>query len=233
MEAMWTRFFPVVLELQRLIHQERILGPIVRVQADFGMPFKFDPKHRLFNPDLGGGALLDLGIYPLTWLMMTVYDDPANKKQMPSLIRSAVLKVRETGVDAHTSATLIFDAIHASATMTTNSEVASHWVAHHTLIQGEKGTITVHGRPYRPESFKVFLKDQDGELGEPQEHNFPIKGQGMHWEADACARCLRDGKTEEQLCSWNDSIATMTILDTIRQQNDFTYPSSIEAVQKQ
>lgn len=67
MEAVWTRFFPISKEIQRLIHEEKVLGDIRRVYADLSMAFKRDPQSRLYNPDLGGGALLDLGIYPFTW----------------------------------------------------------------------------------------------------------------------------------------------------------------------
>ncbi|MCO5614095.1 hypothetical protein L7F22_068376 [Adiantum nelumboides] len=79
MEAVWIRFFPLVISLKKLLHQDRILGKIHRVHADFAMHFDEDPKHRLFNPDLGGGALLDLGIYPLTWIMILLFEDPDNQ----------------------------------------------------------------------------------------------------------------------------------------------------------
>jgi predicted dehydrogenase len=67
MEAVWTRFFPISREIQRLVHEEKVLGDIRRVYADLSMPFEKNPKSRLYNPELGGGALLDLGIYPFTW----------------------------------------------------------------------------------------------------------------------------------------------------------------------
>ena len=76
MEAVWTRFFPITLEIQRLIHKERVLGKIQRVFSDLSICFDPDPKHRLYNPELGGGALLDLGLYPLTWQMVTLFQDP-------------------------------------------------------------------------------------------------------------------------------------------------------------
>lgn len=74
MEAVWTRCFPLAIELQRLLFEEQIIGRIRRVHTDFGMPFDLDDvKHRLLNPDLAGGALLDLGIYNLTWIRMTCF----------------------------------------------------------------------------------------------------------------------------------------------------------------
>lgn len=231
MEAVWTRFFPVTLALQKLIHQEKILGNLIRVQSDLSTSFPFDAKHRLYNPELGGGALLDLGLYPATWLMMTLFSDPTNEKTLPSSISSSILKVPQTGVDANTVATLVFDKIRAIGTLSCSLEVKGHYEDYHTIIQGSKGTITVQGQPYRPEGFTIFLNDKDGNPGSPQRHSFDIPGQGMFWEADACARNLRDGKIQEDHCTWNDSIATMTVLDTIRKQNNFSYAPDLEATQ--
>lgn len=110
--------------------------------------------------------------------MMTLYSDPANAGTMPSQIASAVLKVPQTGVDAHTTAGLVFEKLGATGTLTTNLEVDSHYKAYHTLIQGEKGDITVHGKPYRPESFTVHLRDAKGNDLKTETHMFDIPGQG-------------------------------------------------------
>ena len=228
MEAVWTRFFPIVLALQKAIHKDRILGKLVRVKADLSKQFNFDPNHRLFNPELGGGALLDLGLYPTTWLMMTLFSDPENEKSLPSSISSSMIKVPQTGVDAHSVATLVFDKSRTIGTLSCTLEIEGLYNDHHTIIQGEKGSITVQGQPYRPEGFTVYLNDKDGNPGKPEKHTFDIPGQGMFWEADACARDLRDGKIENDLCSWTDSIATMTVLDTVRKQNNFSYGPKLE-----
>lgn len=228
MEAVWTRFFPLVLSLQKAIHQDRILGNLIRVQADLSKKFDFDPNHRLYNKELGGGALLDLGLYPATWLMMTLFSDPKNNHSLPSSISSTIVKVPQTGVDAHSVATLVFDKARTIGTLSCSLEIEGFYQHYHTIIQGEKGTITVQGQPYRPEGFTVFLNDENGNPGPPQQYQFQIPGQGMFWEADACARDLRDGKIENSLCSWTDSIATMTVFDTIRKQNDFTYGPKLE-----
>ncbi len=107
MEAVWIRFFPLVIELQRLMFEEKILGNVRRVFSDFGNQFAPDPKHRLYNPDLGGGALLDLGIYALTWQMITLFQDPANKKTPPSVVGS-IVKTPLTNVDEFTTMILNF-----------------------------------------------------------------------------------------------------------------------------
>ncbi len=71
MEAMWTRFLPHVVEIRRLL-AEGALGRVVTVMADHGQWFAFDPSSRLFAPELGGGALLDLGVYPVSFASMVL-----------------------------------------------------------------------------------------------------------------------------------------------------------------
>lgn len=122
MEAVWIRFFPLVIALKKLLHEDCVLGKIHRVHADFGIHFDEDPKHRLFNPELGGGALLDLGIYPLTWIMILLFEDPANERTMPSF-HSQVLKTPLTGVDAHTTAAFSFEKTRAMGVLTTSVSV--------------------------------------------------------------------------------------------------------------
>ncbi|PWY99033.1 NAD(P)-binding protein [Testicularia cyperi] len=230
MEAVWIRFFPIVKEIQKRVHADRALGKIQRVFSDFGMPFKPDPKHRLFNPDLGGGALLDLGIYALTWQMLILYQDPDNKGEEPA-VTGSILKTPLTGVDEFTSITLNFAKLGAQGIATTNMSVKSP-SSYVVLVQGEKADLTVPWAPYRPTSYTIHPKDDDGNWIEgKQEHKqFDIPGHGMFWEADACARALRDGEKQSTTCSLAESTLTMQIMDKVRYSNDFTYPQSIEAV---
>jgi predicted dehydrogenase len=92
MEAMWTRFLPAFAEVKRIIASGQ-LGAVRQVHADFGFTCTFGPEHRAFNPALGGGALLDLGIYPLS--IAAAILGPAE-----SVVAQATLG--ETGVDVHT-----------------------------------------------------------------------------------------------------------------------------------
>jgi predicted dehydrogenase len=105
MEAVWIRFFPIMLEIKDLLHQKRVLGKILRMQSEFCMKMPTDPKHRLNNPDLAGGAILDMGIYPLTWQLNIMYEDPDNKMVEPQ-VTSSLLK-SSTGVDQYT--TMLFN----------------------------------------------------------------------------------------------------------------------------
>ena len=101
MEAVWIRFFPIMLEIKELLHTKRVLGKILRAQSEFSMTMPTDPAHRLNNPDLAGGALLDMGIYPLTWQLNLIFEDPDNKGVEPE-VTSSMIK-GPTGVDAYTT----------------------------------------------------------------------------------------------------------------------------------
>ncbi|CAE6401248.1 unnamed protein product [Rhizoctonia solani] len=223
MEAVWTRFFPISKEIQRLIHEEKVLGEIRRVFADLSMVFKRDPNSRLYSPDLAGGALLDLGIYPFTWAFMTLHDHPDNQKTKPS-VTASILKSQLTPVDETTSVTLTFPKIHATAHLTC-SMTSKTTKPYCVTIQGEKGDLQVAPAPYRPEQFVLSLHDQ-----EPKTFDFKIPGQGLFWEADECARQIRDGKLQSERFSLQDSITFMEVLDEVRQRGGLTYSEKIEGV---
>jgi len=223
MEAVWTRFFPISMEIQRLLHAEKVLGKIHRVFADLSMAFPRDPSHRLYNPATGGGALLDLGIYPLTWAFMTLYDHPENQETAPT-ITASMMKSTLTPVDEFTTIVLGFPKLQATATLTTSLSVATPR-PHCVTVQGEKGDLFVTWAPYRPESFIIKLKDK-----EPETHEFAIPGQGLFWEADACAREIRDGNIESSRYPLSKSITFMETMDEVRKQGELVYPDALEAV---
>ncbi|PWN47731.1 NAD(P)-binding protein [Violaceomyces palustris] len=228
MEAVWTRFFPITIAIQKLLHEDKVLGKIHRVYSDLSMAFKPDPKHRLYAPELGGGALLDLGIYPLTWQMLLLYQHPDNKKSVPK-VTSSLMKTPLTGVDEYTTLILDFEGVHAQGIVTSSLSVKTS-EAYCVHVQGEKGSLSIPWATYRPESYVLTLKDEQGKLGQPETKVFEIPGHGMFWEADACARGLRDGKKELERCSLDESLLTMRIMDQVRYSNDFRYPENLEAV---
>lgn len=138
MEAVWTRFFPLSIALQRMLFEDKILGKIHQVHVDFGLAFdihNISKQHRILNPDLGGGALLDLGIYTLTWVMMTCFQNPENEGARP-VVNGSMLKTPLTGVDEFTNISLLFPKIHVSAVATTNMTVRSPETF--ARIQGDK-----------------------------------------------------------------------------------------------
>jgi len=225
MEAVWTRYFPAVIELQKLLFEDKILGDIIRVHADLGAPFdkkKFPTSHRIFNPELGGGALLDLGIYSLTWVFLIAFQDPRNQKTAP-IVAATMLKHPETGVDEDTTIALSFPKSHVSATATTTVNAESN-PAGFCFIQGEKGNITVQGYAYKPETYIISLNGQ-----EPIKKVSVVPGRGMSMEADEAARCRRDGKLESDRLTLEESRILMAVMDKARADNDFKYPAHIEA----
>ena len=235
MEAVWTRYFPLVLDLQRKLFEDKVLGRIHKVTTDFGMPFdpdNIDAGHRLMNPALAGGALLDLGIYNITWVYLTCYHDPRNERQDP-VVSSGMLKNKRTGVDEFTSVSLMFPRSHVCATVQCNMTVKSDKECV-VRIQGEKGDIAVQWGPFRPTSFKLYKRKdiKDFVEDEPEVFDFPIPGHGMFWEADEVARCLRDGKKESDRMPLDESLSTMRLMDLVRKQNDFRYPDEIERVSR-
>lgn len=226
MEAMWTRFIPAVLEIQRLIHQERILGKVTRVFSDLSSSFAKDPKHRIYARELGGGALLDVGIYPLTWQMLTLYQDPDNNRTLPEFV-STFTKSPLTGVDDSTVVIGNYNKIGAQGIATTTL-LANTNPSYAVLIQGEKGDIRIPPATMNPSKFWIELHGQPS-----KQIDMPIPGLGMFYEADAAARALRDGKKETELCRLDqDSLVVMQIMDMVRAKGGFRYGDKEEALRQ-
>ena len=115
------------------------------------------------------------------------------------------MKTPLTGVDEFTTVTLNFEELHAQGIATCSMSVRTSG-SHCVSIQGEKGELCVEWAPFRPQAYSIRFKNEDGSPGEAKRVEFPIPGHGMFWEADACARALRDGKKEADLCSLGESL---------------------------
>ena len=115
----------------------------------------------------------------------------------------------------------------------TQAVVRTHH-AYSCVIQGTKGDIAVAFPPFRPESFSVARRNDDAlkTLGARTTYEFPIPGHGMFWEADAAARCLRDGKLQPELHPNANAQLTMEIMDEARKQGGFAYPDKLEWVRE-
>jgi predicted dehydrogenase len=209
MEALWTRYLPAVLELRRLLASGTI-GPVRMIQADFGFRPEYNPLGRLFNPDLGGGALLDIGIYPVS-LAYLLLGPPARMTSLAELGR--------TGVDERAGVLFGYpggELAVLSFSLTTDmpSEV---------LVLGTEGWIRVHGPIYRPEKLTVSLKAAAGARTE-RLLPLPVTGNGYNYEADEVMRCLRAGAIESPGMPLDESLAIMRTLDGIRAQWGLRYP---------
>jgi predicted dehydrogenase len=206
MEAMWTRFLPHVVKIRELLAQGR-LGDVRSVLADHGQWFTKDAEHRLFAPALGGGALLDLGIYPISFASM-IFGRPTKI--------TAVSDQAFTGVDAQTSVLLQYDA-GQQAVLFTSLETRSHnWAA----INGTEARIEIDGVFYAPSNFQVVHRN-----GGVERFDVPHDGQGLRHQAAEVGRCLREGRTESEILSLDETVAIMETLDEVRRQIGLRYPS--------
>lgn len=218
MEAVWTRYFPLSIYVREVITSGKI-GTVYRTYADLTMPLvpgtTFDDSHRMVNPDLAGGALLDLGIYALTWVFQTLYHtQPASERKPPSVV--SALKKYSTGADEMTSMILDFPRSaalggNAHGIATTAMRIASDpdekgSAGPSIRVQGSKGEVQVFHPAFRPTRTRLVLHDgtvEDKDFPQPgpgkgsgwtngfggslQEEG---EGQGMFWEGEFFAYLL-------------------------------------------
>ena len=199
MEAMWTRFLPHIAEVRRLL-SDGALGEIVTVTADHGQWFARDPAFRLFAPELGGGALLDLGVYPVSFASMVL----GKPDRIEALIDPAF-----TGVDGQTS--MLFGyASGAQAVLTCTLAAKSPTRA---AIVGTDARIEIDGEFYAPSSFDLVSR-----TGERTRFEAPYEGRGLWHEADEVARCLREGLLESPFMPLDETVDIMLTMDAVLAQ---------------
>jgi len=199
MEAMWTRFLPHIAEIRRLLG-EGALGDIVSVTADHGQWFAEDAAFRLFAPELGGGALLDLGIYPVSFASMVL----GTPERIVAMAEPAF-----TGVDAQTSMLFGYPGgAHAILTCTLQARSPTR-----ASIVGTLARIEIDGDFYAPSSFSVVGRD-----GGARHVDIAHDGRGLRHQADEVARCLRAGLTESPLMPLDESVSIMETMDAVRSQ---------------
>lgn len=252
MEAVWTRYFPLSIQIRELVSSKAI-GEVHRVFADLSIAeatedgsLAFRPENRMVNPDLAGGALLDLGIYSLTWVFQILYHcqaGPSAEREVPRVL-AAVQKYEQTGVDEQTSIILHFPRHKSVGIATTGMRVATQPDAHGEAskdeapsirIQGTKGEIQVFGPAYRPLRYRVFQNAHEAGAFETVDCPIPADpergnwGHGMAWEADEVGRCLRDGKKESAALDWRESEVIMGVMDEVRSQGGLKYSEEIES----
>ena len=190
MEAMWTRFLPHVVALRELITAGE-LGDIVSLVADHGKWFERDASSRLFAPELGGSAMLDLGVYPVSFASMIM--------GAPTRV-SAMVTPSFTGVDATASAILGYD--HgAQALITCTSSARS---ATRASVVGTLGRIEIDGDFYAPTSFTLVPR-----VGQARRYTFETQGRGLHFQASHVAARMRAGETESDIMPLDETVEIM------------------------
>jgi predicted dehydrogenase len=205
MEAMWTRFFPLMVRVRQLLTAGAI-GQSRLLTADFGFRAPFDPQHRLFNPDLGGGALLDVGIYPLSLASM-IFGKPNRV--------SGMAEFGGTGTDDQSAYMLGYEsgalALLASAVRTDTPQTA--------VINGSEGRITIDHRFWCPTSMTLEVYGKETSYIE-----LPIIGNGYNYQAVAVGECLRAGQTEHPVMPLDETLWLMETMDTLRAAWGLRYP---------
>ncbi|MFY9712856.1 MAG: Gfo/Idh/MocA family oxidoreductase [Microbacterium sp.] len=206
MEAMWTRYLPHMIRIREII-AAGTLGEIRVVTADHTQRISSDPAHRLNALELGGGALLDLGIYPISF----IHDILGS----PTTVR-AVGRLIETGADAEVATVMT----HEGGAVSTSVSSSRGAGANAATIVGTEARIDIDRVWYSPTSFRVVRPD--GTVQE--EYSSEIVGRGMQFEALAAERLVRDGMLEGDILPIAESVAIMGTLDEIRAQIGVRYP---------
>jgi predicted dehydrogenase len=204
MEAVWMRFLPLMDHLRALL-AEGALGPIHMLQADFGFRAEFDPQSRLFDPQLAGGSLLDVGVYPVN-LASLVLGVPA---QIATLAT-----IGHTGVDEQAAVSMRYQS-GALAVLSSSIRAAT---PNEACITGERGSVKLHNRWWVPERMTVSLGDRHETL------HRPMLGNGYAHEAAEVMRCIAAGQTESRLMPLDETLAIMETLDHIRDAWGLRYP---------
>lgn len=204
MEAMWTRFHPAVLEAKRIAASGEI-GTVATVQGDLGFYSEAGPEHRLFNPALGGGALLDLGIYPLS--IAAYFLGPVKTVQ-------AVGQLGPTGVDVQCTFVLQHEKGGLAAC---TASLAARTPVEFTVC-GSKGFVRLHNRFHNTEELTVELDDSSRRT-----QRVPYIGNGYAHEIIEVNRCLREGLLESPVMPADETLALMGVLDEIRRQIGVVY----------
>ncbi len=205
MEAMWARFLPHYAKVREIV-ASGVLGPILSIHADHGQRLADQGIARLVDPQLAGGALLDLGIYPISFAHM-ILGNPT------SITSKAVMTDR--GVDAQTSMIFSYDN-GAQAVLTTTMIEQTPCRA---VVAGLNGWLEIDRTFYNPASMRVILND-----GSVTEYPSAYTGHGLREQAESFKQIVQSGAVESKVLTWKDTVDIMKSMDTVRSQIGLRYP---------
>ena len=205
MEAMWSRFLPHYAQVREIV-ASGILGKILTVHADHGQRLADQNIPRLVDPLLAGGALLDLGIYPVSFAHM-ILGNPTK------ITASGVLTDR--GVDGQTS--MIFD--YASGAQAILNTTMLEQTPCRAVVAGVNGWLEIDRVFYAPTSMRVTLFD-----GTVKQYPNTYVGHGIREQAEEFKQLVLSGKQQNELLNWKDTVDIMKTLDTVRSQIGLRYP---------
>ena len=206
MEAMWTRYLPHMVRIRELV-ESGALGEIRAVTADHTQLLPSDPAHRINALELGGGALLDLGIYPVSFAW-DILGAP--------LSIAAAARIGDAGSDTEVATIMT----HASGALSTSISASRGAGPNTATIIGTEARIDIDSVWYSATSFR--LVSPDGTVIE--EFRSDIDGRGMQYQALAAERYLAEGRTDSDVLPIDETVAIMATLDEIRDLVGVHYP---------
>lgn len=205
MEAMWTRFFPVMVKVRKWL-AESVIGEVRMLTADFGFRAGWNAEGRALNPNLAGGGLLDVGVYTISMASMVFGGSPKKISSMAHL--------GKTGIDEQAAMLLGYDAGQLAVlfcAVRTNTP-------QNARILGTDGSIYIPNF-WHPNSMTLNASGKDAEQIE-----IPFDGNGYNYEAAEVMRCLREGKVESDIMPLDESLSIIKTMDEIREQWGLKYP---------
>jgi predicted dehydrogenase len=211
MEALWTRFIPSFINFKELIDSGTI-GEIKIIESDFCFRAPFNKEGRLFNPKLGGGSLLDIGIYPV-FMALTLAGIPDSLQCMA--------KIGATNIDE--SCTMLLRHKNGILSVLYSSIVNNGRTQ--TIIYGSSGYIRLNTMWHMPTSIDLMLNNKN-----PKHFSFKETGNGYQYEATEVMKCLDKGKISSDIFSWEKSSELISTLDAIRKHSGIQYPEEIEKI---
>jgi len=209
MEAMWTRLNPLIRRAVE-IAQGGEIGEVLGVRTDLSKLFPYDAAHRLYDLGAGGGALLDLGVYPATvaWMFLG----------RPDAVQ-AVGTLAPTGADVTVSQQWRYDRGPVSQLYCSSAGPSPFG----GLVNGTDGWISIEPRLHRPELL-VVTRGSEVEIIEAP----PVPGNGYTLEIEEVERCLREGRTESEHIPLDETVEILEVLDEVRRQLGVRYPADEE-----
>jgi predicted dehydrogenase len=205
MEAMWTRWLPHIRRIGELL-RSGVIGNVTTVIADHGQHVPPDRPHRLRRPDLGGGALLDLGVYPVSFASW-VLGRPTGVLAMGGV---------EDGVDAQTSV-LLRHAGGAPAVLNTSLQARG---TNRAAVIGTAGRLEVDEVFFAPSTFRLVREGG----GRPETWQEPRVGHGLRYQVQEVHRCMAAGLAESPDMPLEESVSIMATMDEVRRQIDLRFP---------
>jgi predicted dehydrogenase len=208
MEAMWSRFLPAYQRLRELL-DEKVIGNASMLTADLGFCAPRKTANRLFDLSLGGGALLDAGVYPVS-LSSFIFGEPEEV--------TGLMTPGKTGVDERSS--MVFRHKRGQISTIYTSIIAQ--TPGEALIFGTKGSIRIHHPVFCPRKITVSIQGTFDKV-----IDVPFEGNGYQYEAAEVMACIREGKLQSDIMPLKETLSVMRTMDRIRKLWGLTYPNDL------